>query len=252
MLCFLSFKGDKRWPLLLSAGVIIRSEHSFTLEALCSYPLSPRPRWSSSTLAVFRDLFCEERQYRHFENYLTGLMVLENKSLSNISRCMLDSADKTNLSRFLSDAPWSQQAVNQRRVSYMLSQTQDIRPDANGSYLILDDTLCEHVGSLFEYIDRHYNHSDGSYPLAHNVVTSHYLSGAVRFPANFELYRRYEEVTQWERFVSSKFPAQVIPSLAKDRAKLHRQLDKSLLEDPEVCRIASAVPQQDYDSDCPG
>jgi SRSO17 transposase len=57
--------------------------------------------------SVFRDLFCEERQYRHFENYLTGLIVLENKSLSNISRCMLDSADKTNLSRFLGDAPHS-------------------------------------------------------------------------------------------------------------------------------------------------
>jgi SRSO17 transposase len=187
--------------------------------------------------SVFRDLFCEERQYRHFENYLTGLIVLENKSLSNISRCMLDSADKTNLSRFLGDAPWSQKSVNQRRVSYMLSQTQGIRPAASRSYLILDDTLCEHVGSLFEYIDRHYNHSDGSYPLAHNLVTSHYLSGAVRFPVNFELYRRYEEVTQWERFVSSKFPTQVIPSLAKDRAKLHRQLDKSLLEDPEFAQL---------------
>jgi hypothetical protein len=27
---------------------------------------------------VFRDLFSDERQYRHFQNYLTGLIVLEN------------------------------------------------------------------------------------------------------------------------------------------------------------------------------
>jgi hypothetical protein len=40
-----------------------------------------------------RVLFVDPRQYRHFQNYLTALMVLENKSLANISRCILDSAD---------------------------------------------------------------------------------------------------------------------------------------------------------------
>jgi hypothetical protein len=51
----------------------------------------------------FRHLFDNQCQFRHFQNYLTALMVLENKSLANISRCILES---------------------------------------------LDDTLCEHVGSL--------------------------------------------------------------------------------------------------------
>jgi hypothetical protein len=39
--------------------------------------------------------------------------------------------------------------------------------------LILDDTLCEHVGSLCDYVDRHYNHGNDTYPLAHNPVTSY-------------------------------------------------------------------------------
>ena len=55
---------------------------------------------------AFRDLFENQCQYRHFQNYLTGLMVLDNKSLTNISRCLMESADKTNLSRFFSEAPW--------------------------------------------------------------------------------------------------------------------------------------------------
>ena len=41
---------------------------------------------------AFRHLFDNQCQFRHFQNYLTGLMVLENKSLANISRCILDSA----------------------------------------------------------------------------------------------------------------------------------------------------------------
>ena len=45
-------------------------------------------------------------------------------------------------------------------------------------------------GSLFDYIDRHYNHGDDTYPLAHNPVMSHYVSGPVRFPLDLRLYRR--------------------------------------------------------------
>ena len=198
--------------------------------------VSPAPLVATHAQA-FRDLFCDEREFRHFQNYLTGLMVLENKSLANISRCTLDSADKTNLSRFLAAAPWEPEAVNERRVPYLMSQTLRLRRSASESCLILDDTLCEHVGSLFEYIDRHYNHSNGTYPLAHSVVTSHYLSGAVRFPVDYRLYRRYEEMTQWEHFVGEHFPAQVIPTKAKERQKLHRQLDATLLNDPQFAQL---------------
>ena len=187
---------------------------------------------------AFRDLFGDERQYRHFQNYLTGLIVLENKSLANISRCLLESADKTNLSRFLSESPWQPSALQQRRIEYLMAQTAPVRQAADASYFLLDDTLCEHVGSLFEHIERHYNHSDDSYPMAHNLVTSHYLSGAVRFPLDFALYRRYETVTRWSEFVLKYFPHQEIPRQAKARAKVHRQVDETLLKDPEFAALA--------------
>ena len=151
---------------------------------------------------VFRDLFENRCQFRHFQNYLTGLMVLSNKSMANIVRCVLNSADKTNLSRFFSESPWFQSQVNDRRLRYLLQQTKAVRLPKAQSALVLDDTLCEHVGSLFEYIDRHYNHGDDTYPLAHNPVTSHYVSGPVRFPVDLRLYRRYEEMTRWEEFVA--------------------------------------------------
>ncbi len=173
---------------------------------------------------VFRHLFENQCQFRHFQNYLTGLMVLENKSLANISRCILESADKTNLSRFLSQAPWSGQKVNSERIKYLLNQTANHRKTVQESYLILDDTLCDHVGSLFEYVDRHYDHSNHHYPLAHNLVSSHYLSGAVRFPIDLRVYRRYEEITRWSEFVNKHFPEQKIPHQKKERQKLHKLL----------------------------
>ncbi len=187
----------------------------------------------------FHHLFENQCQFRHFQNYLTGLMVLENKSLANISRCILESADKTNLSRFLSQAPWSEQKVNSERIKYLLNQTVKQRTTAAESYLIFDDTLCEHVGSLFEYVDRHYNHCHQYYPLAHNLVTSHYLSGAVRFPIDLQIYRLTEEITLWAEFVSKHFPEQEIPQQKKERQKLHKLLDNKLLEDPEFQELHS-------------
>jgi len=186
---------------------------------------------------VFRDLFENRCQFHHFQNYLTGLIVLDNKSLANITRCVLESADKTNLSRFFSEAPWFQERVNDRRLTYLLQQTPAVRGPQADAALILDDTLCEHVGSLFDYVDRHYNHSNDTYPLAHNPVTSYYVSGPVRFPVDLRLYRRYEACTQWETFVQKHFPDRPIPRTKKERARFHKAVDPILLADPNFQKL---------------
>src|SRR5712691_11861073 len=136
-----------------------------------------------------------------------------------------------------SDAPWFQDRVNDRRVAYLLQQTQLVRDPKADSVLILDDTLCEHVGSLFDYVDRHDNHGDDTYPLAHNPVTSHYVSGPVRFPVDLRLYRRYEELTCWEAFVHKHFPDRPIPTTKKERARFHKEVDPILLDDPAFQKL---------------
>jgi hypothetical protein len=122
--------------------------------------------------AVFRDVVENQGQVRHFQHDLTGLIVLPNKSLANITRCIFESPDKTNLSRFFAEAPWRADAINGRRLRFMLHQTTPHRRRRGEALLASDDTLCEHVGSLFDYVDRHSNHREGTSPLAHNPVTS--------------------------------------------------------------------------------
>ena len=185
----------------------------------------------------FANVFDNRRQFQHFANYLTGLIVLPNKSMANITRCIVDSADKTNLSRFFSDAPWKEQEVNEKRVALMNEQTRGWRKEGEIKSLSLDDTLCEHVGDLFEYVARHYDHGDGRYPLAHNPVTSYYGCGPVRFPVGLELYRRYDEFTAWETYVHKHLPDAEIPREAKAKAKFQRQVEKTLLQDPEFAHL---------------
>jgi len=95
--------------------------------------------------------------------------------------------------------------------------------------------LCEHVGSLFDDVDRHDHHGDRTYPLAHHPVTSLYVSGPVRFPLALRLYRRDEERTQWEAAVAKHVPDVKLPTHTKARNRLHTQVDPVWLQDPE-CR----------------
>ena len=136
---------------------------------------------------AFRDLFENRCQFRHFHNYLPGLRVLPNKSRATIVRGGLDSADKTNLSRFCSEAPWFQAQVNDRRRRYLVRATTAVRLSQDKSARVVDDTLGAHVGSLLEDVDRHYTHGDDTYRLAHNPVTRQYVSGPVRFPVALRL-----------------------------------------------------------------
>jgi hypothetical protein len=62
----------------------------------------------SNHAAVFRDLFDNQCQFRHFQHYLTGLIVLPNKSMANIARCILTSEILTHtIARIRQDAPAS-------------------------------------------------------------------------------------------------------------------------------------------------
>ena len=92
-------------------------------------PIVPRAPLVAAHAVPFRDLFENCKQYRHFQYYLRGLIVLPNKSMTDIPRCVVDSADKSNLSWFFSGAPWFQESVNHRRIWYLLQET--------GTYAVL-------------------------------------------------------------------------------------------------------------------
>jgi hypothetical protein len=152
--------------------------------------------------------------------------------MANSARCIRDSADKTNLSRFFSEAPWREDERNRRRIRFMRHQTTPQRRRRRESLLAIEDTLCDHVGHLFEYVDRHDNHSDSTDPLAHHPVTSFYVSGPVRCPVGLRLDRRSEELPQWEAYVAQHFPDLQLPRDKKARTRLHKQVDPVLLEEP--------------------
>ena len=200
--------------------------------------IEPAPVVSAHTGGC-RDLFENQGQLRHFQHDLTGLIVLPNQSLANMARCILDSADKPHLSRLLSAAPGREDAINHRRIRFMRHQTTPHRRRRRDSVVIIDETLCEQVGRLFDDVDRHDNHRDGTYPLAHHPVTSVSVSGPVRLPLDLRLYRRDAELTPWEAAVATHVPDAKLPTDNKARNRLHTQVDPVWRQAPE-CRVRHA------------
>ena len=71
-------------------------------------------------------------------------------------------------------------------------------------------------------------------------MTSHYVSGPVRFPLNWRLYRRYEEWSHWAAFVQKHFPQTEIPKRKKERNRFKKEIEATLLADPEFKRLHAA------------
>ncbi len=176
----------------------------------------------------FRSVFATTPAYQHFKNYLTGLIVAERKNFSQIARCLVESADYTNIDRFMNSELWSGTALNDHRVRLIYERTRSIDRNQQAC-LIIDDTLDEHTGTLFEHISRHYDHCDGSYKVARNPVTSHYRRGQISFPVDFRTYRTYDEVTGWEEHFRRNFPDVEIPRASKQRNKLKKKYEKNLV-----------------------
>src|SRR5271170_8164980 len=77
------------------------------------------PQVVEEALLDFGDLLPNEPQRRHFAEYLTGLYVAERKNVSAINREFAQTTDQSCLNRFVTDAVWDTQQLNQRRLDLL-------------------------------------------------------------------------------------------------------------------------------------
>src|SRR5271156_5334214 len=89
------------------------------------------PQVVEEALDDFGDLLPNEPQRRHFGEYLTGLFVAKRKNVSGINREFAQPTDQSCLNRFLTDAEWVPQQVNQRRLD-LLQQDPTTRYSVHG------------------------------------------------------------------------------------------------------------------------
>lgn len=158
----------------------------------------------------FREVF-SEATYEHFQRYVSGLLISENKTVEAINRLfVLDPRNQSSLNRFLTQSQYDEDQLNTCRLDLLQSNKSTGFKQGSkvkGS-LSIDDTLLHHLGQQFDQISQLYDSVSKQYVYAHNLVTLHYSDDLIDYPV---YYRMWEpaDVTKLE------------PALIKARVNLN-------------------------------
>ena len=145
----------------------------------------------------FDDLLRTKAQKKGFRHYLGGLLgESERKNLSQMAR---DAVGVTyhKLHHFLTEATWSAQKINERRLEVMnkCSQTKISR----GFSLIVDDSGHRKSGNFTAGVGRQYIGEIGKTDNGNVVVTTHLYDGKKSLPLDIELYQHGDSLPEGKK-----------------------------------------------------
>jgi DDE superfamily endonuclease len=147
------------------------------------------PTVVKEALAVCSDVFDTEAARRHFAEYLTGLIVAENKTVSGINREFALTTDQSCLNRWLTEVPWDVTALHDKRLTW-LQQAPRTRYSMRG-VIAIDKTLVTHEGKLIEDVGWFWDHADQRHVIAHDYVISHYVCPSrAHYPIEWRRFQR--------------------------------------------------------------
>ena len=124
---------------------------------------------------AFRDLFDNQREFRHFQNYLTGLIVLENTSMANIANCILD--QRGHLNRYavhrisVQMPPLVQDAIGDVRHARILKNYQASQIVLKmAKFTLIIEQVAEGIAMRHHYRSRGHDWQDHSLPSSPGVT----------------------------------------------------------------------------------
>jgi SRSO17 transposase len=147
----------------------------------------------SNHLGQFQDLFSKP-QLKHFAEYLTGLIVCDKINIKQINNAFIQHGEYSNKDRFLTTSDWPIEKVNQRRIELIRKKVEPL--NRSKGCLIIDDSFLEKTGKHIPEVGIFYDPAQHRYILAHNLVTSHYVTPGGSFPIGHRLYLKRDKNDQ--------------------------------------------------------
>ncbi len=147
------------------------------------------PTIVQEALTAFGSVFDTEAARRHFAEYLTGLIVAENKTVSGINREFALTTDQSCLNRWLTEVEWDVTALNDRRLAW-LQQAPQTRYSGRG-VIAIDNTLVTHEGKLIEDVGWFWDHADERHLIAHDYIISNYFCPSrAHYPIEWRRFKK--------------------------------------------------------------
>jgi hypothetical protein len=149
------------------------------------------PKLVQDALTRYGELFANRCQRRHFAEYLTGLLVAERETVLGIHDEFARTTDQSCLDRYLTEAEWDAQALNDRPL-------ESLRKDPTTRYgdqgvIPIDNTLIDRDGMLIPDAGWYWGHAEQPSKIAQDYlfVDSVRASGK-HYPLEFRLLREQE------------------------------------------------------------
>lgn len=150
------------------------------------------PQVVEDSLDQFANLFANGPQRRHFVEYLTGLMVASNKTVSGIQAEFVDTTDQSCLNRFLTEVDWDVEALNARRLE--LLQTDPSTCYHKQGVIAVDDVLIDHDGKLIKDVGWFWDHAEQRHKIAHDYLFANYVCpNGKHYPLEFRRFKKREQ-----------------------------------------------------------
>jgi hypothetical protein len=150
------------------------------------------PKVVQDAVREFSDLFSCEPQRRHFAEYLTGLMVAHNKTITGINGEFADTTDQSCLNRFLTEVDWDAKALNQRRLE--LLQKDSSTKYSDQGVIALDNVLIDHDGKFIKDVGWFWDHAESRNKIAHDYLFVNYVcTSGKHYPLEFRRFKKREQ-----------------------------------------------------------
>ena len=160
-------------------------------------PIVDFPEIVSQNIKHFGSIFSTREQQKHFCEYVSGLIAGDEATITSINALYLNKNDQSSLNKFITQAKWDEDELNQRRISLELSRLRERPASEKAGRLIIDDTMAHHTRCAMEGLAYLYDHTVGHNVWCHNVVTSYYVNRSDQFPVDLRLYLQFRE--RWEK-----------------------------------------------------
>jgi SRSO17 transposase len=159
----------------------------------------------ASFLEPFAKHFRRAANRRVLERYLVGLLVeVPHKDCSRLA-AVIEGVTGQNFQDFLTSTPWDFEAVNQERVSQLMTSVH-----FGPGVLIFDDTGFVKQGKHSVGVERQYSGTLGKVGNCQVVVGCHYADDKANWPVNARLYLPESWANDPDRRFEAQIPAEVV------------------------------------------
>ena len=163
-----------------------------------SLPLVEIPPQIRDLLSWYKKNF-KRKQYKHFRNLITGLIVSDNKTIQEINDCFRDN-DQSSMNRFLTKSDWDIKLINDARIEQIISACL-----LGQGILICDPTLLHKTGKHMEMANFHYSGITKKKEWGHLLVNSFYTDNKGNaFPVQSDIYIREVDADEKHLFKTAR------------------------------------------------